>query len=65
MCNEDRRELVGTMQALEEFEDHFAGPKVEISGGLIGEQYGRTADQRAGEHDPLLFPSRQFAGTVR
>ena len=53
-----RRELVRTVKALEEFENHLAGPEIEVSGGFIGQQDAWVADQRPGENDPLLLASR-------
>ncbi len=46
------------MQTVQEFENHFAGPEIEVAGGFVGQQDGRVAHQGAGQHHPLLFPSR-------
>ena len=46
------------MQACQKFEDHFAGPEIQISGRFIGQQHGRLSHQGAGQDDPLLFASR-------
>lgn len=54
-----------TMKALQEFEDHFASPEVQVPRRFIGEQDGRRCNQRAGQHNALLFASRQFTGAVR
>jgi hypothetical protein len=58
VSDEDRCELVGTVKAFEEIENHLASPEVQVPRGLVGEQNGRFANQRAGKHHPLLFTSR-------
>src|SRR4051794_9995598 len=54
--DENRSELMGTVQTSQELENHLARPEVQISGGFVGNQYGRFADQGTGEHNPLLLP---------
>jgi hypothetical protein len=49
---------------LEELEDLDAGAKVEIAGGLVGEQQGVSGGQGACDGDALLFASGQLAGVV-
>jgi len=56
--NEYRRELVRAVQIFQEFEDHLAGPEIEVSRGFVGQQHARFADQRAREGNPLLLPAR-------
>ena len=58
MRTKDRRELVSAVQVFQKFEDHLAGPKIEIAGRLIGEQNAGLSHQRAGQHDPLLLSTR-------
>jgi hypothetical protein len=41
-----------------------AGLPVEISGGLVGEQYGRTRRDRTGQRHPLLLAAGQLPGIV-
>ena len=53
-----------TMKAFQEFEDHFASPEVQVPRRFIGEQDRRRPNQRPGQHNPLLFASRQFTGAV-
>ena len=48
----DMSDSVETLQDLEHLE---AGARVEIAGGLVGEQHPRVVDQRPGDGDPLLF----------
>ena len=38
--------------------------RVEVAGGLVGQDEGRLADERAGYRDALLLPSGQLAGSV-
>ena len=56
VSDENRRELVSAVQAFQEFEDHFAGPVVEVSGRLVGEKNRGIANQGTGEDHPLLLP---------
>jgi hypothetical protein len=46
---------MGTVKTLEEFENHLAGPEVQVPGGFIGKQDGRLAHQCPGEDGALLF----------
>ena len=52
------------MQTLDEGEDDFGGPVVEVTGGLVGEEELRFGDERAGEGDALLLAAGEFAGAV-
>ena len=54
-----------TMQAFQEFEDHLAGPEVQISRRFVGQQDGGLSDQRAGQYHALLLSSRKFTGAMR
>ncbi|MEI9973005.1 MAG: hypothetical protein WDO73_13650 [Ignavibacteriota bacterium] len=58
MSDEDRGELVRTVEIRQEFEDHFPGPEIEVAGGFIGEENLRTAHQRSGQYDALLLSTR-------
>src|SRR5581483_2915377 len=49
----------------EELEDLAAGPRVEVPGGLVGEDDGRLRDQRARDRDALLLAAGELGGTVR
>jgi hypothetical protein len=60
----DRSQAAGPMQFVEKVHDHLAGPEIEAPGGLVGEQHLGVAHQRAGQHDPLLFASRELAGAM-
>ena len=58
MSTKDRRELMSAVQVCQKFEDHLAGPKIQVAGRLIGEQDAGLSHQRAGKHDPLLLSTR-------
>src|SRR4051812_19419671 len=45
-------------------EDVFAGVRVEVAGGLVGEEHRRLRDQGAGDRDALLLPARELRGAV-
>ena len=51
-------QLPGPMQILEQVHDHLAGPEIEIARGFVSQEDTGIADQRAGQHDSLLFPTR-------
>src|SRR5215469_15564222 len=55
VSDENGSELMGSMQAFQQFENHFAGPEIEIARRFVGEQDGRLPDQRASQHDSLLL----------
>jgi hypothetical protein len=65
MSDENRRELMRTMQVSQEFENHFPCPEVEVPRGLIGQQYLWTANQRPSQHDTLLLSAGKLTGAVR
>ena len=56
--------VVFVAQSLEQRQDLLAGPAVERTGGLVGEQDRRTVDQRARDRDALLLAAGQLAGTM-
>ena len=58
MSTKDRRELMSAVQVFQKFEDHLAGPKVQVAGRLIGEQNAGFSHQRTGKHHPLLLSTR-------
>ena len=43
------------MQVVEQLKDHFAGPEIEVAGGLVGQQNAGVAHQGARQDHPLLF----------
>jgi hypothetical protein len=53
------------MQIFQQLENHFASPEVQVAGRLIGKQNTGLSHKGAGQHDPLLFPTRQFTRAVR
>ena len=52
------------MQPLQELENHFAGPEIQVAGGFVSEQNGRFSHQSAGKHHPLLFTAGKFSSAV-
>ena len=58
VSDQDRCELMGPVKTFQELENHLASPEIQVPCGFVGQQDGGVADQGAGEHDPLLFPSR-------
>ena len=38
--------------------------RVQVAGGLVGQQQARPADQRAGDGDALLLAARELVGQV-
>jgi hypothetical protein len=53
------------MEIFQQLENHLAGPKVQVAGRLIGKQNTGLSHKGASQHDPLLFPARQFTRAVR
>ena len=64
VSDENRRELVRSVQAFQQVENHLAGPEIQIPGRFIGEQDGGSSDQSARQYHPLLLSARQFACAV-
>jgi hypothetical protein len=64
MSNENGCELVGTVQAFQQFEDHFAGPEIQIPRRFVREQDRWFSHQRTGQNNPLLLSPRQFTGAM-
>ena len=52
------------VQALEQAHHLDAGPRVEVAGGLVGEQDRRVVDQRARNRHALLLAARQLVGMM-
>lgn len=48
----------------QEHQDLHAGPGVQVAGGLIGEDDGRSPDQGPSTGDALLLSSGELVGTV-
>ena len=46
------------MQIFNQIHDHFAGPEIQASGGLVGEQDTGVAHQGARQHHALLLAPR-------
>ena len=56
--DKNRGERVRTMQAFQKLEDHFAGPEVQVSGGLVGQQHGGLADQSRPARPAAALPRK-------
>src|SRR5678815_1464326 len=54
----DRRSLA--MQILQDFHYCFTGARIEVSGGLVGEQDRRLSSQCAGDGNTLLLAARKL-----
>ena len=52
------------MQRAKKFPDGLPGVRIQISGGLIGEQQPWFPDEGASERHSLLLASRKFPGPV-
>ena len=46
------------MNTAEEFENHLAGPEVQVSSRFIGKENRRFSHKGAGQDNPLLFTTR-------
>ena len=46
------------VQILEQGDNHFAGPEVQVAGRLVGQQYRGVASQGSGKGDALLLTPR-------
>src|SRR5215211_4040128 len=52
------------VEAGQQFQDLLARARVEVAGGLVGQQHGRVADQGPGDGHPLLLAPRELGGPV-
>mgnify|MGYP003733648741 CR=1 FL=1 len=50
------------VEAAEQLEDFGGGRAVEVAGGFVGQQQGRSRHQRARHRHPLLLPARELVG---
>ena len=48
------------VQSSEDPQNVLGGARVEVPGGLIGEDHGRVRDQRARDRDPLLLAAGEL-----
>ena len=64
MSDENGSQRVPGMQGSDEFPDSLSGFGIQVARRFIRQKKGRGAGQSAGQSDPLLFPSGQFAGTM-
>jgi len=65
MCNHDQRRAVFAAKFEQQIKHRIGRGAVEIAGGFIGEQAGRSGDQCARHGDALALAAGEFAGTVR
>ena len=52
----------GPVDAVEHLHDADRGGRVDVAGGLVGQQDHRPVDERAGHRDPLLLAAGQLVG---
>jgi hypothetical protein len=52
------------MQPLHQIENRFSVSLVQVTGGLISQQYGWAVHQGSGDGDALLFPTGEFPSTL-
>ena len=53
------------VEIVQQIENFFAGPQIQIACGFIGEQHPWRSYQRPGQDHTLLFAARKFTGPVR
>ena len=56
--------VAGARELVEQRHDLLRRGRVEVAGGLVGEQDRRTVDQRARDGDALALPARELVGMV-
>ena len=61
--DQDDRAALG-VQLLEQAEHVGGRARVEVAGGLVGEDHRRFGHERAGDRDALLLAARQLTGPV-
>ena len=64
MGGDEGRELRGADDGDQGLEDAAGGVRVEVAGGLVGEQQARRIGDRAGDGDALLLAAGEFAGAM-
>ena len=63
MCHNDNR-FSFLIEPPENFQNLFSGLRIQIAGGLIGQNYIRVIHEGPGDCDALPFPAAQFRGLV-
>src|SRR3712207_4001869 len=61
--DQDDGDTVG-VQRFEQRQHGLAGGRVEVAGGLVGQQHRRAGDQGAGDGDALLLAAGHLVGAV-
>src|SRR5215207_2771325 len=49
-----------TVDPVQKLHDAHAGVRIEVSGRLVGDEYGRLRDEGPGDRDALLLPAREL-----
>ena len=58
------RQMALRLEPKEEIPDDLARLRIQVAGGLVGEDQPWPADERAGDRDTLLLTSGQLPGPV-
>ena len=61
----DRRLAVALDRCAQDLEHLGRRRRVEVAGGLVGEEHRRAREERAGDRDALLLAARELRGPVR
>ena len=64
MRDDQKRRVLGAVDALHQVEDLAAVLAIQAAGGLIGQHQPRTLGQGAGNRYPLLFSAGELAGVL-
>jgi hypothetical protein len=59
---DDQSGAVLAVEGEQQVDDPGADRRVQVSGGLVGQQQAGSHDQGAGDRHPLLLPARQLRG---
>ena len=67
VSDQDHGEVAVGVEAAQEVEDRLPGARIEVAGGLVGDQHFRLGDQGAGDGDALLLAAGELGleGTWR
>ena len=58
--HQQKRDPLLDVEPAEQFQDLLTGPRVEVSGGLVGQEQDRLVDQRTGDRHPLLLAAGEL-----
>src|SRR4029453_13294333 len=62
--DDDDRDALLAVQRAQHVHDLVRRARIEIAGGLVGQDHARPVDERAGDRDPLLLAARELARRV-